>query len=132
MRESISGCWKIHFCLSLGCYAHPPSLPHISQIPAVNNSALTSRVLTLMSTLFLVLRHGKKGRLQLGVHSEVAEQNFYAKQLGASDNLDFISLLSKEEAERNKYFFKFQRINTYDSHDILIGKISPAKFNQCN
>ena len=45
------------------------------------------------------------------MHSEVAEQSFYhAKQMGAGDNLDFISLLSKEEAERNKHFLKsFER-----------------------
>lgn len=37
------------------------------------------------------------------MQSEVAEQNFYhAKQLGISDNLHFISPLSKEEAEGNK------------------------------
>lgn len=51
------------------------------------------------------------GQSQVRGASEVAEQSFYhAKQTGAGDDLDSISLLSKEEAERNKHFLKsFER-----------------------
>lgn len=109
MRELISGCWKIHFCLSLGCYAHPPSLPHTCQIPAVNSSALTSRNFNAHVHVISSTQTWQKACLKLGVHSDVTEQNFRAMQLDASDNLDFNSLLSKEEAGGNKHFFLSSR-----------------------
>ena len=49
-----------------------------------------------------------RGQSQVREHSGVAEQSFYhAKQMGADDYLDFISLFQREMQKETNIFKKF-------------------------
>lgn len=90
--------------LSRLVWSSPLSYSHLSD---AGNHQLTTHFESFNTYVHVISssQTWQKGRLKLGVHSEVAERNFHAKHLGDSDNLDFIILLSKEEAERHKHFF---------------------------